>query len=173
MSQTQEQIRSDKISKMIYKERKKKQALPNRLNAADSVEKENQERQNTVERATIVYRQMLPGLLKKLSKIKDPRKPGSIKHKLTVLMAYGILLFVYQIGSRREANRTMTRICFENLQAMFPELTTLPHADTLARLLEEMNVAEIQECMIVRLKNLIRKKKFLKLLDPQALSDCH
>lgn len=79
-------------------------------------------------------------------------------------MAYGILLFVYQVGSRREANRTMTCICFENLQAMFPEFKTLPHADTLARLLEETDVTEIQECMIDLMKDLIRKKKFQNYL---------
>lgn len=90
----------------------------------------------------MVYRQMLPSLLKKLSRISDPRKPGSIKHKLTVLMTYGILMFVEQAGSRREVNRTMTRIHFENLQVMFPELESMPHADILARILEVIDVAK-------------------------------
>jgi len=47
---------------------------------------------------------------------------------------------------------------------MFPELETLPHADTLARLLEVINVLEIQESMIELLKDLIRKKKFQRYL---------
>ena len=39
-------------------------------------------------------RRMLPVLLKRLSKIPDPRNPKKTKHKLTVLMLYGLLAFV-------------------------------------------------------------------------------
>lgn len=108
---------------------------------------------------------MLPALLKKLSCIPDLRQPGKVKHKMTVLMAYGILFFVLQMSSRREANREMSRpILLENLKAMFPELETLPHADTLERLLERIEVTQIQDCMIELLKDLIRRKKFKNYL---------
>jgi len=43
---------------------------------------------------------------------------------------------------------------------MFPEFDSMPHADTLARLLEKINVEEIQECLIELLHDLMRKKKF-------------
>ena len=63
---------------------------------------------------------MLPGLLLKLKKIKDPRQPLKIKHKITVLMIYGILLFVYQVGSRRTANKELSApIFFERLLSGF------------------------------------------------------
>jgi hypothetical protein len=107
---------------------------------------------------------MLPSLLKKLDRIKDPRNPNQIKHKITVLLLYGMIMFVYQMGSRRETNRTMSRILFENLNAMFPELETIPHADTLARLLENIDVSEIQECMVELVKDLIKRKKFKNYL---------
>ena len=85
----------------------------------------------TVEHVRI-YRNQLPVLLKRLAKIPDPRNPQKRKHKLTVLMLYGILTFVYQIPSRREANRVMTKPQFvENLQLLFPELESIPHHDTL------------------------------------------
>lgn len=42
-------------------------------------------------------RSKLPILLNRLSKITDPRNPKKIKHKLTVLMIYGILTFVLQM----------------------------------------------------------------------------
>jgi len=152
-------------AKVVYKERKKKPALPNRKNSAKTAQEELAERQDTAERTAIVYRQMLPGLLEKLNQIEDPRAPKKITHKMTVLLIYGILLFVYQIGSRREANRKMSdAIFFENLNGIFPELETLPHADTLARLLERINVPEIQECMIELIKDLIRRKKFRNYL---------
>ncbi len=101
-----EQIRKGKVKRIVYEERKKKPALPNRKSQAKTMEEELAERQDTAERAAIVYRQLLPGLLVKLGRIKDPRVPGKVKHKMTVLMIYGILLFVYQIGSRREAKNT-------------------------------------------------------------------
>ena len=159
-----EQIRSGKAIYVKYEERKKKQAIPNRLNIAESVDKELEDRQDTVEKATIIYRQMLPSLLKKLSHINDPRNPNKTKHKMTVLMLYGILMFVYQVGSRRNANKSMSRILFENLHAMFPELETLPHADTLARVLEVIDVSNIQECMVELIKDLIKRKKFRNYL---------
>lgn len=159
-----EQIRSGNAIRVHYEKRKKKSALPNRLNMAESVEEELKEKQEIAEDATKVYRKMLPDLLKKLSRIQDPRRPGSVKHKHTVLLLYGILMFVRQIGSRREANRSMDQIQFENLQAMFPELETMPHADTLARFLEIIEVGGIQDCMTDLLKDLIRKKKFRQYL---------
>jgi hypothetical protein len=130
----------------------------------ESIEDEQEEQQTLIENATKIYRRLLPNLLKKLARIKDPRRPGSIKHKHTVLLLYGILMFVYQVGSRREANRSMTRIQFENLQTIFPELETMPHADTLARLLEVIEVEEIQECMVELVNDLIRSKKFRNYL---------
>lgn len=147
-----------------YEERKKKEALPNRLNRAKSVEEELEDRQTTIERATFVYNQMLPSFLNKLSRIKDPRNPKKVKHKMTVLFLYGILMFVLQVGSRREANRTMNSILFENLKPMFPQLETMPHADTLARLLEVIDVSKIQEFMVELIKDLIKSKKFRNYL---------
>lgn len=103
---------------------------------------------------------MLPEILKKLSKIKDPRNPSYIKHKMTVLFAYGILSVVFHMTSRRQSNREMSRgVFFENLRDMFPELETMPHADTFARLLEGIvDVSQIQECLVALIKDLIREK---------------
>lgn len=112
-----------------------------------------------------VYRNQLPVLLKRLAKIPDPRNPKKSKHKLTVLMLYGILTFVYQIPSRREANRVMTRPQFvENLQLLFPELESIPHHDTLMRLLATIDVDQIEQAHIELIRRLIRNKKFYNYL---------
>lgn len=106
---------------------------------------------------------LLPILLRRLSKMSDPRQPGKVKHCLTSLMIYGILCFVLQISSRREANDILTRPQFElSLTTLFPDLKTLPHADTLFRLLRDLgeNVQEIELALVDLIKNLIRKKKF-------------
>ncbi|MBK7238320.1 MAG: hypothetical protein IPI02_23030 [Sterolibacteriaceae bacterium] len=77
------------------------------------------------------------------------------------LMLYGILVFVLHYSSRREANTDITRPMFEhNLRLLFPELDSLPHADTLFRLLSKIDVGQIEHAHIDLVERLIRKKKF-------------
>ena len=112
-----------------------------------------------------VLRNQLPLILNGLKKIPDHRNPKKIKHKITVLMLYGLLMFVFQFASRREVNREMTRPVFEkNLNDFFPELDTLPHADTLFRVLKKIDIEQLECIQIDVLKNLIRKKKFRRYL---------
>jgi hypothetical protein len=115
-----------------------------------------------------VYRCVLPTLLKRFDKIRDPRNPKTVKHKATVLMLYGILMFVFQMSSRREANRQMTMPMFlENLRLMFPELETVPHQDTLNRLLSGIEVDKIEESLVELVQRFIRNKKFCAYLISQ------
>ena len=58
-----------------------------------------------------------------------------------MLLAYGICLHHY--SSRREANE-MTAHSKGKSQALFPELETLPHGDTLYRLLERIEVERLK-----------------------------
>ena len=83
-------------------------SLPNHKCIWKSPEEEQQARQEAIEAQIKILRPLLPTLLKRFSCIEDPRRPGSVKHKLTVLLLLGIVFFVYQIGSRREGNRTMS-----------------------------------------------------------------
>lgn len=157
----EEKIKSGKVRRVAYEDRKKKPALPNRLSPFLTPESEMEDRQKTVENAVMVYYRMLSDLLPKLSRIEDPRKPGKIKHKMNVLLVYGILMSMYQIGSRRKANKRIScPVFFENLKAMFPEFESIPHADTVARILKKLDVSQIMECMIELLKDLIKSKKF-------------
>jgi hypothetical protein len=130
-----------------------------------TVEEEQQARQEAVEEQLQAYRSALPTLLKRLAKIPDPRNPKTIRHKSTVLLLYGILMFVFQMASRREANRQMTLPQFqENLRLLFPELESLPHQDTLNRLLAGIQVNEIEAALVELIRRFIRKKKFLRYL---------
>jgi hypothetical protein len=111
------------------------------------------------------YRAMLPVLLKRLSKIKDPRNPQKLRHKLTVLLLYGILCFAFQMSSRREANRKMTLPVFEaNLRRLFPDLDELPHNDTLARLLARIEVDQMEPAHLDLIRKLMRGQKFARYL---------
>jgi len=140
-------------------------SLPNRTSAYNNVAEERAARTDLVGEQVKVFRAMLPILLKRLSKIDDPRNPKKNKHKLTVLLIYGILCFAFQMSSRREANREMTRPMFEeNLRGLFPDLEALPHADTLARLLARIEVSEIEQAHLDMIHHLIRNKKFRRYL---------
>ena len=110
-------------------------------------------------------RQQLPVLLNRLGKIHDPRNPKKLKHKITVLMIYGILVFVFQYASRRAANGEITRPVFEeNLRVLFPQLENLPHADTLFRLLCHIDVSQIEQAHVELVNHFIRNKKFTRHL---------
>jgi len=130
-----------------------------------SLEQEGAARQDAVSGLILVMHHRLPTLLKRLEKIPEPRNPKKLKHQITVLMIYGILVFVFQYGSRRAANREITRPMFEhNLQLLFPQLERLPHADTLYRLLCRIDVGQIEQAHIDLVNHLIRSKKFSRHL---------
>lgn len=139
--------------------------ISNHKCAYQDVEEERAGRNEAVWEQLKVFRAKLPVLLGRLSKIADPRNPKKTKHKLTVLLIYGILVFVMQMSSSREANREMTRPMFwENLKLVFPELEDVPHHDTLKRLLWEIDVGQIESAQIELLREWMRKKKFRRYL---------
>jgi len=134
---------------------------PNRKSRYTSVQEEREARQEATVEKMRVFRAQLPVLLKRLSKIEDPRNPKKTKHKLAMLMVYGIMTFVLQMSSRRAANREMTRPQFkENLKLLLPELEDLPHNDSLMRVLARIEVGEIESATVALVRKLIRNKKF-------------
>lgn len=85
-------------------------------------------------------------------------------------MMFGLLAFIFHLSSRREMNRELTGpVIFSNLKKLFPDIDTVPHADTLARLLENINPKEIEHIHISMIKDLIKRKKFKKLLIQNCL----
>ena len=139
--------------------------LPNRKRAQRTTAEEQEMTQAAAEQQLKVINQLLPGLLKKFSRIPDPRNPYKIKHRMTVMMLYGILMFVFNLSSRRQANGELTGPqLLENLRSLFPDLVDMPHQDTLCRLLQEMDINQIESCYLDLVRDLIRKKKFRQLL---------
>jgi hypothetical protein len=109
-------------------------SVSNRLYPSQTEAEEQVAREQAVAGQLGVFRALLPKLLKDLSKIPDPRQPKKVKYKLTVVLLYGLLSFVLQMASRREANPELSRPAFlATLQGLFPELESLPHADALHR----------------------------------------
>lgn len=139
--------------------------LPNRKCTAKTVGEEQHRIQITTEEKLKVYHRLLPRLLKKLGRIPDPRNPKKTKHQMTVLMIYGALMFVFQMTSRRASNQDMTTpLLLKNLQAVFPDVEEMPHQDTLCRLLEDIDVDQIEQTYEGLIRQLIRKKVFRNLL---------
>jgi hypothetical protein len=140
-------------------------SLPNCKCPYKTIEEECSEREEATTEQLKIIKAHLPILLKRLSEIKDPRNPKKCKHKMTVIMIYGILTFVFQMSSGREANREMTRPVFiQNLLLYFPELKDLPHNDTLMRLLSKIEVDDIEAAHVELIRHFIRKKKFRRYL---------
>ena len=143
--------------------------LPNTCSAYASIAEEQQARETAVSGQIRVLRRELPALLNRLEQIPNPRHPNKCRHRLTVLLLYGLLMFVFQFASRREVNREMTRPQFEaNLKLLFPELETLPHADTLFRLRRDIDVAHLEQVHIDLVRRLIRAKTFRRYLIDHA-----
>ena len=139
--------------------------MPNGCSADATIAEEQQAREAAVSGQVRVLRRELPALLARLGQIPDPRQPKKCRHRLTVLLLYGLLMFVFQFASRRAVNRELTRPQFEaNLRLLFPELETLPHADTLFRLLRDIDVAHLEQAHVDLVRRLIRAKTFRRYL---------
>jgi len=139
--------------------------ISNTLCPWTNVAQETQERQQASGDHLLLLRSQLPLILQGLKCIPDYRNPKKIKHKLTVLMLYGLLMFIFQFSSRRQVNKEMSRPQFmENLKAFFPELDSLPHADTLYRVLKQIEVNQLEKIHIQVVNKLIRGKKFKRYL---------
>src|SRR3990167_3896951 len=51
----------------------------------------------------------------------NAKRPKSVKHKISVLMIFGLLAFVFRLKSRREMNRELTGAAIHrHLQKIFP-----------------------------------------------------
>jgi len=138
---------------------------PNRRSTFATVAEEQAAREDAVSQQMRLLHKDLPALLARLGQIPDPRDAKKRRHKLTVLLLYGLLMFVFQFASRRESNREMTRPQFlANLHLLFPEIESLPHADTLFRLLRDIDLTHLEQVHVDLVKRLIRGKCFHRYL---------
>jgi hypothetical protein len=141
--------------------------LPNAKSPWAATEEERQDREKFGEAHLQVLRSLLVPLLQKLERIPDPRRPKSVGHNLTVLLVYGVFLFVLQMASRREGNRELGRPgLWEALRAVFPELAEAgaPHADTVNRLLERIDPEQLEQALREQIRSLLRHRKLQSFL---------
>lgn len=137
----------------------------NRKSSAATIAGEEAEYEALMQAQIQNWRAILLGLLLKFSRMSDPRNPKKLKHKIAVVMMYGLFQFMCRIESRRAFNKQLTTASvFKVLHEFFPDIDSVPHADTIARLLERIELHEIENIQVALIKKLIRNKKFKKLL---------
>ncbi len=137
----------------------------NRKSSHETVEEETEDRATLLKAQINAWRPLLGPLIRRFSKLPDYRRATSVKHKMTVLMIFGLFSFIFRLNSRREMNRELTGpMIFSNLKKVFPEIDSIPHADTLARALENLDPKKIESIHINMIKDLIRNKKFKCML---------
>lgn len=155
------------IRKQATEERnlqKKDRNILNCKSSFASVEEEIKDRYETAEETLKAYWKYIPDILEDLSGLKDPRNPKKVKHKLSLLMLYGIFIFVFHLSSRRDANSEITPIFLENMKRFFPDLENIPHSCTLARVLEDLDAENIEGSIVKLVKRLIKDKKLINYM---------
>lgn len=111
------------------------------------------------------WKEILPTVLKDFSKIPDKRRLKSVKHAMTTIMMFGLLIFVFRFPSRKAINDKLAEPMFlDNMRNIFPEIDTLPHSDTVERVLKKVDPDQLEVVLVNMLKTLIRKKKFKALM---------
>jgi len=137
----------------------------NRKCPFQSIDEEQACRSDLLHDQINTWRKVLPDLMRRFAKIPDPRQPGCIEHSVTVLLMYGLFAFIFKLESRRAMNRELSSpLAFAHIQKLFPAIDSLPHACTLARFLERTDPKEIEALTVGLVRDLIRRKKFKKLL---------
>ena len=140
-------------------------AANNRKSEYKTIEEETADQKKLVQAYIRNLKSSLPTLLSRFAKLPDYRNENRIKHKVTVIMLFGLLAFVFKIASKRKMTKKLTRpLIVETLKTIFPELETIPHADTLMRFLEHLDPTRIEAILVQFIRELIRKKKFKKML---------
>jgi len=91
--------------------------------------------------------------------ITDPRKTHLIKYPLSQLLCAGVLLYIFRLGSRREANNKLrgNGPSATKFEAWFG-VQDAPHGDTLNYVFQKIAVNELQEVVCCLAGRLIRKK---------------
>ena len=136
----------------------------NRKCSFTTIAEEIEDRYETAAEVIKAYKKYLPGIIKDLSEMKDPRNPKKVQHKFSLLMLYGIFMFTFHMSSRRAANSEITPMFMDNLKQFFPELDSLPHSCTLARLLEVVDADNIEKLIVKLVNRLIRDKKLINYM---------
>jgi hypothetical protein len=94
--------------------------------------------------------------------VSDVRETGKITYPMSVMLFTGVLLFICQLGARRQINHQLrgnTRVR-QKYRALFG-VEDIPHGDTLNYTYQQLKVAEVQE-VVCRLMEGVMETEELK-----------
>jgi len=111
-----------------------------------------------------LLRILMPGMLASISRVDDYRSQRRITHTLPVIILYGLLIFLCHIKSRRGANREIGGSELAALmKEIIPDFVSIPHADTLERLMERISADDLESRYEEIITEFIKSDEFRKL----------
>ena len=138
--------------------------LPNRKCPYTTVEEKKEAEVSVLEATLKNWQNLLPDLFRQFAKIKDGRK-GGFRYKKGTILLCGLLLFIIQCESRREANREITGPeVLAVLKLFLPDIEGIPHYDTVANFLKKLAPGEVEKALTGFIQTLLRKKKLFPFL---------
>jgi hypothetical protein len=152
--------------KIVCYEKTKRPTQPNRKGGGVADKDEREEMAGIYTRLLLL---ILPGILAMFKDIPDPRNVARTKHPLPLVMLFGIIMFLTHSTSRRAANREIADDSLLDVVGLFlPSAKSMPHADTLARLLSGIDAACLEGHYCELIKSFISSDQF-KELNPGRL----
>lgn len=136
--------------------------------AAHPTDPDLQEQMSVLKALVVTIHHFFGGFERLFQELTDPRNPDQITYPLPVLMATGVLMFLFRLGARRQ----IAQLLRENgpSAAKYQALLgaqNCPHGDTLNYAFARVTVAEVQEAVTRMPETLIRRK----VLYPHRLLD--
>ncbi len=95
--------------------------------------------------------------------VSDKREAGKIQYSMSVLLFTGVLLFICQLGARRQVNHKLrgnARVRAK-YRALF-EVEDIPHGDTLNYTYQQLQVEEVQEVVCRLMEGLMEREELQK-----------
>ena len=139
--------------------------LPNTTSTCASIAEEQQAREAAVSGQIRVLRRELPALLERLGQIPNPRHPNKCRHQLTVLLLYGLLMFVFQFAHAvRGQPRDDPPPVRGQPQAPVPRTGDPAACRHPVSVLRDIDVAHLEQAHVDLVRRLIRAKTFRRYL---------
>ena len=95
--------------------------------------------------------------------VEDKRKPEKIIYPLEDLLFTGIMLFIFQLGSRRQINHKLrgNETAKKKYRMLFG-VEEIPHGDTLNYTYRRLKVEEVQEVVCRLMEKLMKEEELTK-----------
>ena len=111
-----------------------------------------------------IIKQYFPNLIGKLEELTDIRHQSYVEYSMSVITITRLLGLICGLKSMRQMTESFnTNETIENISKLLGvELEELPHHDTINKVLENIDISELQKIQKYMVQKLIRSKMFDK-----------